>query len=271
MSVAGGKYTTYRLMARDAVDKAAADLPFASDASRTADIPVLGAVGRAGAGFRLSRHAGAATLSAGQLDHLVARYGTLAEEVLDLLVADPALAAPLAGAESTWPARCATPRCAKARCIWTTCSPAARTSPSRRPTAAGLASEGAARLMAPVLGWDEAAIDREIAHYVARLEAESAAQALLSDVASDAARAGVRDLRLDAYDRGGTSRRPPRCTRQRSRRARSRGGGGNQTPQCARRRPLFSYSVLYPVRQRSSHHATERFASSAKSVATLRA
>ncbi len=197
VSVAGGKYTTYRLMARDAVDKAAADLPFASDASRTADIPVLGAVGRAGAGFRLSRHAGAATLSAGQLDHLVARYGTLAEEVLDLLVADPALAAPLAGAESylagevRYAAMCE--GALHLDDVLTRRTHIAFEAPDRGRLAAG----GAARLMAPVLGWDEAAVDREIAHYVARLEAESAAQALLSDVASDAARAGVRDLRLE--------------------------------------------------------------------------
>ena len=42
VSVAGGKYTTYRLMARDAVDAAARDLPFAVDASRTADTPAPG-------------------------------------------------------------------------------------------------------------------------------------------------------------------------------------------------------------------------------------
>ena len=50
-------------MARDAVDAAVRGLPFAVDASRTADVPLLGAVGLSGAEFRLSRHPGAAALS----------------------------------------------------------------------------------------------------------------------------------------------------------------------------------------------------------------
>ncbi len=201
VSVAGGKYTTYRLMARDAVDKAARDLPFAVDASRTADIPLLGAVGRAGAGFRLSRHPGAVRLMPGQLNHLVARYGTLAEEVLDLLAADPALAAPLAGAETYLAGEV----CYAALCegalhlddVLTRRTHIAFEAPDR----GRLAAEAAARLMAPVLDWDEAAVEREIAHYLARLEAESAAQALLSDAASDAARSEVRDLRLESPEK----------------------------------------------------------------------
>ena len=60
-----------------------------------------------------------------------------------------------------------------------------------------LAADGVARLMAPVLGWEQATIDREIIHYRARLEAETAAQALLTDADSDSARAEVRDLRLE--------------------------------------------------------------------------
>ena len=84
VSVAGGKYTTYRLMARDAVDLAARDLRFAVDASRTAELPLLGAVGLAGAEFRLASHPGADKLEPDQLHHLVARYGTLASEVLEL-------------------------------------------------------------------------------------------------------------------------------------------------------------------------------------------
>jgi glycerol-3-phosphate dehydrogenase len=52
--------------------------------------------------------------------------------------------------------------------------------------------------MAPALGWDQAMVDREIAHYRARLDAESAAQAMLDDAGADAARAPVRDVRLEA-------------------------------------------------------------------------
>jgi glycerol-3-phosphate dehydrogenase len=60
------------------------------------------------------------------------------------------------------------------------------------------AVETVARLMAPVLGWDEASLDREIAHYRARLAAERAAQSMLDDAASNSARVEVRDPRLDS-------------------------------------------------------------------------
>ena len=100
VSVAGGKYTTYRLMARDAVDLAARELPFAVDASRSADTPLLGAVGLLGAEARLRSHPGAASLAPAELHHLVARHGTLASEVLDLVAEEEGLAARLPGAES---------------------------------------------------------------------------------------------------------------------------------------------------------------------------
>src|SRR5665647_240699 len=99
VSVAGGKYTTYRVMARDAVDAAARELPFAVDPSRTADVPLLGAVGLSGAEVRMRDHPGATALSADRLRHLIARYGSAAEEVLDLVADEPVLAEPLVGAE----------------------------------------------------------------------------------------------------------------------------------------------------------------------------
>jgi glycerol-3-phosphate dehydrogenase len=64
------------------------------------------------------------------------------------------------------------------------------------------AVEHVARVMAPALGWDEEAVRREIEHYRSRLDAESAAQRMLDDAAADAARAPVRDMRLDREHRG---------------------------------------------------------------------
>jgi glycerol-3-phosphate dehydrogenase len=58
------------------------------------------------------------------------------------------------------------------------------------------AVEHVARLMATALAWDPATVDQEIVHYRARLDAESAAQSMLDDASSDAARAPVRDVRL---------------------------------------------------------------------------
>ena len=198
ISVAGGKYTTYRLMARDAVDAAARELPFAVDGSRTADIPLLGAVGLSGAEFRLSIHPGATRLAPEQLQHLVRRYGTLASKVLDLLVDEPRLADPLPGAEKYLAGEVRYAALHEGALhvddVLTRRTHIAFEVPDR----GQLAVEHVAHLMAPVLGWDRAAIDREITHYRARLTAERAAQSMLDDAASDSARSPVRDLRLSA-------------------------------------------------------------------------
>ena len=203
VSVAGGKYTTYRLMGRDAVDMAITDLPFAADHSRTADIPLLGAVGLSGAELRLGRHPGAAHLAATQLHHLVARYGTLASELLDVIAADPGLAAPLVGAERYVAAEVSYAAAYEGALhvddVLTRRTHIAFEVPDR----GQLAAAEVAQLMAPVLGWDQVTLDREIAHYRARLQAEAAAQALLTDAASDSARAGVLDPRLEHFGERG--------------------------------------------------------------------
>jgi glycerol-3-phosphate dehydrogenase len=203
VSVAGGKYTTYRLMARDAVDLVARDLRFAVDPSRTADVPLLGAIGLSGAELRLSSHPGAGHLAPTQLHHLVARHGTLAAEVLDLVASDPGLAAPLVGAEGYLAAEVSHAAAYEGALhvddVLTRRTHIAFEVPDR----GQLAADGVAWLMAPVLGWDQATVDREIAHYRARLEAEAAAQALLTDAASDSARAEVRDPRLERLDERG--------------------------------------------------------------------
>ncbi|MGA2530699.1 MAG: glycerol-3-phosphate dehydrogenase/oxidase [Acidimicrobiales bacterium] len=202
VSVAGGKYTTYRLMARDAVDLAAKDLPFAVDSSRSADMPLLGAVGLSGAEFRLGLHRGAGELKPDQLHHLVGRYGTLASEVLDLIAVDPGLAAPITGAEGYVAAE-ARYAVESEGALHIDDVLTRRTHIAFEEADRGkAAADSVARLMAPVLGWDEAAVGREIAHYMARLKAEAEAQALLTDAASDTVRAEVRDPRLEQLSGG---------------------------------------------------------------------
>jgi len=199
VSIAGGKYTTYRLMARDAVDLAARDLPFAVEPSRSAEVPLLGAVGLPGAEFRLKRHPGAAALAPDQLHHLVSRYGTLAAEVLDLVAVEPDLAKPLPGADGYVAGEVryavALEGALHLDDVLTRRTHIAFEAPDR----GRLVADGVARLMAPVLGWDPATVEREVAHYRARLDAEAAAQALLTDAASDSVRAEVRDPRLEHF------------------------------------------------------------------------
>ncbi|MCS6711533.1 glycerol-3-phosphate dehydrogenase/oxidase [Brachybacterium sp. EF45031] len=93
-AIAGGKWTTYRVMAEDVVDFAIKDL-FPGRPSLTASVPVLGGQGYkqiAGEKDEISRRYG---LDAQRVDRLLFRYGTLLREVLDLIDEAPELATPL--------------------------------------------------------------------------------------------------------------------------------------------------------------------------------
>jgi glycerol-3-phosphate dehydrogenase len=95
-SIAGGKFTTYRLMARDVVDAAVAGLDREVPGSVTDQVPLLGADGLAAvlpAAGRLAEDYG---VSRAVVEHLLGRYGALAEEVLALVRADSGMARPLA-------------------------------------------------------------------------------------------------------------------------------------------------------------------------------
>jgi glycerol-3-phosphate dehydrogenase len=205
VSIAGGKYTTYRIMARDAVDVAARDLPFAVPASHTGDLPLLGAVGSPEAGRRARLHPGATGLSPAQVDHLARRYGTLALRVLDLVVEDPTLGASLNGADTYLAAEVRFAVLNEAALhvddVLTRRTHIAFEEPDRGRRAV----EDVARLMAVPLAWDDETVGREIGHYRSRLDAESAAQAMLDDASADAARAPVRDVRLE-HATGGAAR-----------------------------------------------------------------
>jgi len=96
--VSGGKYTTYRVMAADAVDAAVAEGELHALACRTAKVPLLGARGWAPAWSGRSRLAADHGLPLDQVEHLLHRYGSLAPEVLAAASAEPSLAQPLTGA-----------------------------------------------------------------------------------------------------------------------------------------------------------------------------
>ncbi|MEV0326411.1 glycerol-3-phosphate dehydrogenase/oxidase [Micromonospora echinospora] len=199
--VAGGKYTTYRVMAGDVVDRAARRLGNVRP-SRTADLPLLGADGYA-AMWRdradLARRHG---VPVGVMEHLLERYGSLTLDLLALIAADPLLAAPLAGApeylaaEVTYAARAE--GALHLEDVLTR-----RTRISFETTHRGLESaEHTAELMGAVLGWDADVRAREVAHYRARVEAERQSQRMPDDATADAARLGAPDVRGFAADRG---------------------------------------------------------------------
>jgi len=95
-SIAGGKFTTYRLMARDVVDAAVAGFGREVPGSVTDRVPLLGADGLAAVQAATRRLAEDYGVPRAAVEHLLGRYGTLAVEVLDLTREDPGLAHPLA-------------------------------------------------------------------------------------------------------------------------------------------------------------------------------
>jgi glycerol-3-phosphate dehydrogenase len=92
VSVTGGKYTTYRVMAADAVDAAVKELPEPVPPSRTQFVPLAGAGGFRELWAEREAVAAKAGLEVATVAHLLRRHGSLAYEVLDLVEAEPELA-----------------------------------------------------------------------------------------------------------------------------------------------------------------------------------
>ncbi|HLN77598.1 MAG TPA: glycerol-3-phosphate dehydrogenase/oxidase [Nocardioidaceae bacterium] len=192
--IAGGKLTTYRVMGRDAVDAAAHSLGGAVPASVTDRIPLAGAEGyaaRANQRDGLARRSG---LHPARIEHLLNRYGSLVDELLDLVVVRPALGQPLAGAEDYLAAEVTYAVTHEgARHLDDVLTRRTRISIEtfdRGTTAA----RPAADLMAAELGWDERRRDDEVDHYLRRVEAERQSQRELSDQEADEARVSAPDI-----------------------------------------------------------------------------
>ena len=97
-AIAGGKYTTYRVMARDLVDVAAAGLPRPVPPSRTDTVPLVGAAGYAERQAGHQRIAADSGLPVRQIDRLLGRYGSCLDDLLGLIRVRPELGRPVEGA-----------------------------------------------------------------------------------------------------------------------------------------------------------------------------
>jgi len=96
VAIAGGKYTTYRVMAKDVVDAAAVHLRTAGidvPESRTDDIPLVGAAGYRVAWSQRMRTARDLGIPVGVVEHLLRRHGDRTDDVLALVTDDHALGA----------------------------------------------------------------------------------------------------------------------------------------------------------------------------------
>ncbi|MEI8214486.1 MAG: glycerol-3-phosphate dehydrogenase/oxidase [Actinomycetota bacterium] len=92
VSIAGGKYTTYRVMAKDAVDLAVLDLRRLVNESVTDKLPLIGADGYFALVQQTSKISEKYSISEATVTHLLDRYGSLIEEILEIIDADSSMA-----------------------------------------------------------------------------------------------------------------------------------------------------------------------------------
>lgn len=191
--VAGGKYTTYRVMAKDAVDAAVHGLDQRVAACCTEEVRLAGAEGFAALWNARARIAARSGLHEARVEHLLHRYGSLTQELLDLIVADPRLGQPLPAADDYLKAEIVY-ACSHegARHLEDVLTRRTRISIETFDRGTRSAQE-CAELMGGVLGWSDQQVKREVEHYLKRVEAERESQLQPDDQTADAARLGAPD------------------------------------------------------------------------------
>jgi glycerol-3-phosphate dehydrogenase len=192
--VAGGKWTTYRVMAEDAIDEAVAALDGRVPESTTMEIPLLGAEGYHAAWNKRGKIAKAFDVHKVRIEHLLNRYGTLTDEVLDLIRERPELAEPLPGADDYIGAEVVY-AASHESALHLEDVLARRTRISIEAWDRGeSAAPVAAKLMAGVLGWSDAETEDEVANYLKRVAAERASQLEPDDESADRVRLEAPDI-----------------------------------------------------------------------------
>ena len=191
--IAGGKLTTYRVMAIDAVDFAlgerAKDLP-----SITERIPLVGAVGLEALGRRATVVARTYGWSGHMVDHLLHRYGSLLGDLVDAIAARPDLARPLEHA----------PAYLRAEIAYAATHEGVlhledvmlhRTRLNYEMRDRGLAAlPEIADLVGEILGWSPERIAAEMASYTERANAEAAAEQEPDDASAETVRLRTADV-----------------------------------------------------------------------------
>jgi glycerol-3-phosphate dehydrogenase len=201
VSIAGGKYTTYRVMAADAVDAGAQDLLKRVAPSCTDRVPLLGADGYYAMRNQVVTLAQEYGLHPHRIRGLLDRYGSLLRDMLEPGLADADLLATVPAA----------PDYLMAEIRYAVTHEGAlhledvltrRTRISIEYPHRGIESaEPVATLIGDVLGWDAERRTAEITSYVARVEAERESQRRFDDAAADAVRVAAPEVRAGLRDR----------------------------------------------------------------------
>jgi glycerol-3-phosphate dehydrogenase len=192
--IAGGKYTTYRLMARDAVDAVAHGLDGKVTPSCTDQVPLVGADGFQAMWNSRASLAKSSGLHVARIEHLLSRYGSLVGELLEMIAAEPHLGKPLAGADDYL----------RVEVVYAVTHEGARhlndvlarrTHVSIETWDRGLsAADEVAELMAGPMKWRAKQVTREVENYRAEVAAERKSQEADTDTDADAIRLGAPEI-----------------------------------------------------------------------------
>ena len=200
VAIAGGKYTTYRVMAADAVDAAAEFVPSRVAPSITEKVPLLGADGYF-ALINQTDHVGKEyDLHPYRVRHLLDRYGSLIGDVLELAEGRPDLLEPIAEAPVYLRVEAAYAAAAEgALHLEDILARRMRISIEYPHRGVDCARE-VAEIVAPILGWSQDQIDTEVDTYIARVEAEVRSQTQPDDESADALRAAAPEARAEILE-----------------------------------------------------------------------
>ena len=193
--IAGGKWTTYRIMAKDAVNAAVQGLAENANTeipgSITSRVPLLGASGYRGLWNQRKKLAKQLGLDQHQVAHLLNRYGSMATDLFELIQNDPTLKQTLPG----------NPDYLQAEVIYAVTHEGAlhvedvlarRTRLNFETRDRGIkAAPVVATLMAKHLGWTPAQATKEANNFIAATKADLEAQKQLTDEAANAKRMAV--------------------------------------------------------------------------------
>ncbi|MFO7959331.1 MAG: glycerol-3-phosphate dehydrogenase/oxidase [Nitriliruptoraceae bacterium] len=192
--VAGGKYTTYRVMAEDTVDAALQSMDKQAGPCVTKDIPIIGVDGYQAAWNRRELMAERSGLHVARIEHLLKRYGSLNTDVLALAEEDESLLEPIPGADDYL----------KAEVVYAVRDEGAmhvedvlvrRTHINFEVQDRGKeAAPAVADLMARELGWSDEQRQAELDAYLERVEAELKANAAPTDEEAQQARLEAPDV-----------------------------------------------------------------------------
>jgi len=194
VTIAGGKLTTYRVMAEDTVGRACESARIEVPETTTDQIPLVGATGYSTMNRRRKEIADEHGVSEAEVVRLLRRYGNETTTILDLAASDPKLAqripsGPYLGAEVQFAVT--NEGALHLDDVLTRRTRLSIECEDRGTEAAPVVAE----IMAPLLGWSAATVANELDHYNKRVEAERDSQTMPTDRTADAARLGASDIR----------------------------------------------------------------------------